>query len=99
MIGSTIVRATPGARGIVLIDQVGWRTGGDLIVPENLSLAFLPPCSPELNPIERLWPHLRNNRLSHRVFHRPARSSWPVARPGCSPKPAASNLCSYSRLP
>jgi DDE superfamily endonuclease len=29
---------------------------------------FLPPYSPELNPIERLWLHLRDNRLSHRVF-------------------------------
>jgi transposase len=24
-------------------------------VPANLSLVFLPPYSPELNPIERLW--------------------------------------------
>jgi transposase len=24
-------------------------------VPENLSLVFLPPYSPDLNPIERLW--------------------------------------------
>ena len=29
---------------------------------------FLPPYSPELNPIERLWLHLRDNRLSHCVF-------------------------------
>jgi malate dehydrogenase (oxaloacetate-decarboxylating)(NADP+) len=28
-----------------------------LVVPENLSLVFLPPYSPELNPIERLWLH------------------------------------------
>jgi transposase len=29
---------------------------------------FLPPYSPELNPIERLWLHLRDNRLSHCDF-------------------------------
>jgi transposase len=29
---------------------------------------FLPPYASELNPIERLWLHLRDNRLSHRVF-------------------------------
>ena len=28
-----------------------------LVVPENLSLVLLPPYSPELNPIERLWLH------------------------------------------
>jgi hypothetical protein len=41
-----------------------WRSGG----AKNLSLVFLPPYSPELNPIERLWLHLRDNRLTHRVF-------------------------------
>ena len=58
----------PGAHGIVLMDKAGWHTSGDLVVPENLSLIFLPPYSPELNPIERLWLHLRDNRLSHCVF-------------------------------
>ena len=37
-------------------------------MPENLSLGFLPPYSPELNPIERLWLYLRDNRLSHCLF-------------------------------
>jgi transposase len=46
----------------------GWHTAGELRVPENLTLVFLPPYSPELNPIERLWLHLRDNRLSHCVF-------------------------------
>ena len=45
---------TPRAHGIVLIDKAGSHTAGDLVVPENLSLVFLPPYSPELNPIERL---------------------------------------------
>jgi hypothetical protein len=38
----------PGAHGIVLMDKAGWHTAGDLVVPENLSLVFLPPYSPEL---------------------------------------------------
>ena len=58
----------PEAHAVVLMDKAGWHTAGDLAVPENLSLVFLPPYSPELNPIERLWLHLRDNRLSHRVF-------------------------------
>lgn len=58
----------PGAHGIVLMDKAGWHTSGDLVVPQNLSLVFLPPYSPELNPIERLWLHLRDNRLSHCLF-------------------------------
>ena len=33
----------PAAHGIVLMDKAGWHTSGDLVVPENLSLVFLPP--------------------------------------------------------
>ena len=38
----------PGAHGIVLMDKAGWHTANELRVPENLSLVFLPPYSPEL---------------------------------------------------
>jgi transposase len=85
----------PGAHGIVLMDKAGWHTASDLIIPANLSLAFLPPHFPELNPIERLWLHLRDNRLST-AFSRPlARSSTLVVTLwiGCSAKPDAFNPC------
>ena len=42
--------------------------------PKTSAWCSCPPCSsgalysPELNPIERLWLHLRDNRLSHCVF-------------------------------
>ena len=68
----------PGTHGIVLMDKAGWHTASDLVAPENLSLLFPPPCSPELNPIERLWLHLRDNRLWHCVSRPLARSSTPA---------------------
>ena len=79
----------PGAHGIVLMDKAGWHTSGDLVVPENLSLIFLPPYSPELNPIERLWLHLRDNRLSHCVFQTTDEIVDSCVTPGigCSAKP------------
>jgi transposase len=42
----------PRAHGIVLMEKAGWHTASDFVVPANLSLVFLPPYSPELNPIE-----------------------------------------------
>ena len=43
-------------RSIVLVlDNAGWHGPEDLAVPDGISLVFLPPYSPELQPAERLW--------------------------------------------
>jgi hypothetical protein len=57
----------PGAYGILLMDRAGWHTADELRVPENLSLVFLPPYSPELNPIERLAASARQSPVALRL--------------------------------
>ena len=37
-------------------------------MPETVTLLPLPAYSPELNPVERVWLHLRERFLSHRVL-------------------------------
>jgi transposase len=37
-------------------------------VPPNVTLVPLPPYSPELNPVERIWLYLRERFLSLRAF-------------------------------
>ena len=37
-------------------------------MPANVTLVHLPPYSPELNPVERVWLFLRERHLSHRVL-------------------------------
>jgi hypothetical protein len=45
------------ARSIVLVlDNAGWHGPAGLAILDGISLAFLPPYSPELQPAERLWP-------------------------------------------
>ena len=56
------------AHAAVLIDGAGWHTANDLVVPANITLVPLPPYSPELNAIERLWQVMRDTLLSHRLF-------------------------------
>ena len=58
----------PGAHAVILMDQAGWHTTGALNRPENLSLLFVPPKSPERNPVENIWPYLRQTWRANRVF-------------------------------
>jgi transposase len=57
-----------GAHALVILDQAGWHTTGKLKVPSNITLAPLPPASPELNAQENIWQYLRQTYLSNRVF-------------------------------
>src|SRR5690349_18839396 len=41
---------------IPVLDNAGWHGPEDLAIPEGISLVFLPPYTPELQPAEHLWP-------------------------------------------
>jgi transposase len=58
----------PGAHAVLILDQAGWHVTPKLEVPANITLLFLPPRSPELNPVENVWQFMRDNWLSNRVF-------------------------------
>ncbi len=59
----------PGEHAAMVMDQAGWHVTDDLHMPPNVSLVLLPPYSPELNPVERVWPYLRERCLSHRLLN------------------------------
>ena len=61
-------QVAPDAHAVSVLDQAGWHVAKDLEVPDNLSLLLLPPYSPELNPVERVWAYLRSHYLSNRVY-------------------------------
>lgn len=58
----------PGAHAVLVLDQAGWHVAKALEVPANLTLLHLPPYSPELNPVERVWAYLRSHFLSNRIY-------------------------------
>jgi putative transposase len=61
--------ALPGdVHAALVLDGAGWHGGHALVVPANVTLVPLPPYSPELNPVERVWLYLRERFLSLRVF-------------------------------
>ena len=56
-----LARAVPaGTHAALVLDGAGWHVSEDLAVPANLTLIHPPPYSPELNPVERVWEHLRD---------------------------------------
>jgi transposase len=57
---------------VLVLDRAGWHGAKALAVPGNVTLVPLPPYSPELNPVERVWLYLRERFLSLRVFADPA---------------------------
>jgi len=61
-------QAGPNQQVVLVLDQAGWHVAKALRVPENVTLLHLPPYSPELNPIERIWAYLKSHYLSNRVF-------------------------------
>ncbi len=64
-----VSRSLPArTHAVLVVDRAGWHTSRALTVPPNLTLAHLPPYSPELNPVEKLWQFRRERFLSHRVL-------------------------------
>jgi hypothetical protein len=56
---ATFARETGAGRErsiVLVLDNAGWHGPKGLVVPEGISLVFLSPYSPELQPAEHLWP-------------------------------------------
>lgn len=49
-------------RIILCSDNAGWHTSKALEVPENIVFLYLPPYSPQLNPVEHLWDYIREKK-------------------------------------
>ena len=58
----------PDEHAALVLDQAGWHGARALVIPGNVTLVPLPPYSPELNPVERVWLYLRERYLSHRLM-------------------------------
>ena len=59
-----------GAKKLVLpVDNAGGHVGRALKVPANVRLYPPPPCTPELQPAERLWPLVREALVNRDFDH------------------------------
>jgi len=58
----------PDVHVVMIWDRAGFHTSHKVKVPKNVTLIGLPPYSPQLNPIEKLWQYLRHHYWSNRVY-------------------------------
>ena len=66
------LRSSAGALGtrrilVLGLDNAGWHTAPNLVVPDGIRLVYLPRYSPELQPAEHLWPVL-DEPLANQYF-------------------------------
>jgi hypothetical protein len=53
---------------ILFLDSAGWHIASNLRIPPSMKLLYLPAYSPELNPIEHIWEHIRENYFKNQTF-------------------------------
>jgi transposase len=58
----------PKEQAVLIMNGVGWHKAKKLQVPESVTVLYLPPYSPELNPVERVWAYLRSHYLASRAY-------------------------------
>jgi transposase len=74
-----VARRHPKDFILMVLDGAGWHKAGDLIIPAQMRLEWLPARSPELNPVEHVWEELREKWLGNRLFDKQAAVDRQVA--------------------
>ena len=50
-------------------DNASWHKSKNLIMPDNVEFFFIPPATPEMNPIEQIWDEIKEKDFNNRFFH------------------------------
>jgi transposase len=52
----------------LVMDCAGWHKSKNLQIPENILIVYLPPYSPELNPVEKFWQYIKSRLIKNRIY-------------------------------
>jgi len=53
---------------LLVCDGAAWHKAKALEIPANIRLLFLPPATPEMNPIEQIWKEIRKRGFRNEIF-------------------------------
>lgn len=65
---SELSKAYPEDFILLVVDGASWHKSKGLEIPENIQFLYLPPATPEMNPIEQIWAWLRLHGFRNEVF-------------------------------
>jgi putative transposase len=54
---------------ILVFDRASWHRATALMIPDNISFFFLPPATPEMNPMEQIWKEIRKRGFKNEIFN------------------------------
>lgn len=55
----------PAENKILVIDNAGFHSTKNIVIPNNIHLIRIPPYSPELNPCEQIWAWIKSKYKNH----------------------------------
>jgi len=61
--------AYPSDLILLVCDAAPWHKAKALTIPHNIRLLFLPPATPEMNPIEQIWKEIRMRGFRNEIFY------------------------------
>jgi putative transposase len=65
---SELSESYPDDKILLVCDGAAWHKAKALFVPGNIQLIFLPPYTPEMNPIEQIWKEIRKVGFRNEIF-------------------------------
>lgn len=63
-----VARRHPNEHILMFLDRAGWHQAKTLAVPENVTLDWLPPYSPQCNPQELVWREMRRQPFGNHDY-------------------------------
>ena len=53
---------------LLVMDNAIWHKSSTLKIPTNIGFTFIPPYTPEMNPIEQVWKEIRKRGFKNKTF-------------------------------
>ncbi|VKB68836.1 glycyl-tRNA synthetase subunit alpha [Streptococcus pneumoniae] len=61
-------QAYPDDYLLFVMDNAIWHKSSTLNIPTNIDFTFIPPYTPEMNPIEQVWKEIRKRGFKNKAF-------------------------------